>query len=44
LIGTFAVADAEDCRFVRLVNIGRTHYGIDELAISVWEICGSLVE
>jgi hypothetical protein len=44
LIGTFAVARAEDCRFVRLVNIGRNHYWHDGLMISVWEIFGSLIE
>jgi hypothetical protein len=41
--GTFAVADGE-CRFIRLVNIGRNHYGNDCLAVSAWEIFGSLIE
>jgi hypothetical protein len=43
-IGTFAVAGGEECRFIRLVNIGRNHRGNDMLMISAWEIFGSLVE
>jgi hypothetical protein len=42
--GTFAVAGGGECRFIRLVNIGRTHHGNDRLNISAWEIFGSLVE
>jgi hypothetical protein len=42
--GTFAVADAGDCRFIRLGNIGRNHRGCDFLAISAWEIFGSFFE
>jgi hypothetical protein len=42
--GTFAVVDGRECRFIRLVNIGRNHRGDDMLAISAWEIFGSLVE
>jgi hypothetical protein len=42
--GTFAVADGGDCRFIRLVNIGRNHFGNDRLCISAWEIFGSLIE
>jgi hypothetical protein len=42
--GTFPVAGGGECRFIRLVNIGRTHYGIDQLAITAWEIFGSLIE
>jgi hypothetical protein len=42
--GTFAVADGGECRFIRLVNIGRNHLGDDKFAISAWEIFGSLVE
>jgi predicted nucleic acid-binding Zn-ribbon protein len=42
--GTFAVAGGEECRFVRLVNIGRNHDGGDCLYITAWEIFGSLVE
>jgi hypothetical protein len=41
---TFAVADGGECRFIRLVNIGRTHLGDDCLYISTWEIFGSLFE
>jgi hypothetical protein len=42
--GTFSVVSGEECRFVRLVNIGRTHFGNDELQISAWEIFGTLLE
>jgi hypothetical protein len=42
--GTFAVADGEECRFIRLVNIGRKHFGNDCLCISGWEIFRSLFE
>jgi hypothetical protein len=42
--GTFGVAGGVECRFIRLVNIGRNHYGNDQLVISAWEIFGNLVE
>jgi hypothetical protein len=42
--GTFAVADGGECRFIRLVNIGRNHDRDDCLHICAWEIFGSLVE
>jgi hypothetical protein len=42
--GTFAVAGGGECRFIRLVNIGRNHLGDDRLEISAWEIFGSLIE
>jgi hypothetical protein len=42
--GTFAVAGCRECRFTRLVNIGRNHSGNDQLAISAWEIFRSLIE
>jgi hypothetical protein len=41
---TFAVADGGECRFIRLVNIGRNHYGGDGILISAWEIFGNLIE
>jgi hypothetical protein len=41
---TFAVAGGGECRFIRLVNIGRNHFGNDCLCISAWEIFGSLIE
>jgi hypothetical protein len=41
---TFTVASGEECRFIRLVNIGRNHFGNDCLCISAWEIFGTLVE
>jgi hypothetical protein len=42
--GTFAVAGGGECRFIRLVNIGRNHKGSDKLKITAWEIFGSLLE
>jgi hypothetical protein len=41
---TFAVAGVGECRFIRLVKIGRNHFRHDVLAISAWEIFGSLIE
>jgi hypothetical protein len=41
---TFAVAGGGECRFIRLVNIGRNQYGQSAIYISAWEIFGSLVE
>jgi hypothetical protein len=43
-IGTFAVAGGGECHFIRLVNIGRKHSRTDNLALSAWEIFGSLIE
>jgi hypothetical protein len=43
-IGTFPVAGGEECRFIRLVQIGRNHSGDDSLNISAWEIFGGLFE
>jgi hypothetical protein len=42
--GIFAVAGGEECRFIRLVNIGRNHRGYDGLLITAWEIFGGLLE
>jgi hypothetical protein len=42
--GTFVVADGWECRFIRLVNIGRNHFGNDALWITAWEIFGTLFE
>jgi hypothetical protein len=41
---TFEVARGEECRFVRLVNIGRNHFGDDQIWISAWEIFGNPIE
>jgi hypothetical protein len=41
---TFAVAGGGECRFIRLVQIGRNQHGGDQLAISAWEIFGNLFE
>jgi hypothetical protein len=44
LTGTFAAADGRECRFIRLVQIGRNHCGNGILAMTAWEIFGGLVE
>jgi hypothetical protein len=41
---TFAVAGGGECRFIRLVNIGRNQHGNDQLRISAWETFGGLIE
>jgi hypothetical protein len=41
---TFTTTGAGECRFIRLVNIGRNHRGYDTLCISAWEIFGTLFE
>jgi hypothetical protein len=43
-IGTFRVAGRRECRFIRLVNIGKNHRRTECICISVWEIFGSPVE
>jgi hypothetical protein len=43
-ISGFAVASGRECRFIRLVDIGRNHGGNDCLHVSAWEIFGSLIE
>jgi hypothetical protein len=42
--GTFAVAGGGECRFIRLVNVGRNHSGNGCLCIPAWEIFGGLIE
>jgi hypothetical protein len=42
--GTFTVAVGRECRFIRLVNIGRNYGGSDQIWISAWEIFGGLAE
>jgi hypothetical protein len=42
--GTFTVAGGGECRFIRLVNIGRNHGGNDAIYISAWEIFGNLIK
>jgi hypothetical protein len=42
--GTFAVTAGGECRFIRLVNIDKSHRGDDCLLITAWEIFGSLAE
>jgi hypothetical protein len=41
----FAVAGGGECRFIRLVNIGRNYSGwSDIIATSAWKIFGSILE
>jgi hypothetical protein len=42
--GTFAVSGGGECRFIRLVNIGRNHCGSDRVFISAWEVRGSFLK
>jgi hypothetical protein len=44
ITATFKVDTNSASRFVKLVNIGRTHYGDDALIISGFEVFGSLTE
>jgi hypothetical protein len=41
---TFAVKKSEECRYIRLVNVGRNHEGDEALCLSAWEMLGSLIE
>jgi hypothetical protein len=43
-VRTFEVAGCGECRFIRLVKIGRNHHGNDAIEISAREIFGSLFE
>jgi hypothetical protein len=40
---TFPVVNGGECRFIRLVQIGRNHHGDDCIEISAWEVFGSLI-
>jgi hypothetical protein len=44
VIRLFKVNQGKLRRFVRIVNIGRNHYGDDRLVISAWEVFGDLFE
>jgi hypothetical protein len=44
VVGVFEVRDARECRLIRLVNVGRNHFGNDCLHIEAWEVFGTLVE
>jgi hypothetical protein len=44
VVKTFKVAKPERCRFFRLVNIGRNHYGHDGLLLCALEVFGTLFE
>jgi hypothetical protein len=43
IVQLFSVQHVEECRCIRLVNIGRTHCRDDALHIEAWEIFGSLI-
>jgi hypothetical protein len=43
-LGIWEVVRNEPCRFIRLTNVGRNHFGDDSLAVSAFEIFGSFVE
>jgi hypothetical protein len=43
IVCTFTIAASRQCRFIRLVNIGRNQHGDDSIAISAWEIFGGLI-
>jgi hypothetical protein len=34
----------ETGRYVRLINTGHNHHGTDALALTAWELFGTLVE
>jgi hypothetical protein len=40
----FPVARGRPCRFIRLVNVGRNHFGYDCLMVTAWEVFGHLTE
>jgi hypothetical protein len=40
----FPVTRGGPCQFIRLVNIGRNHYGHDRIWITAWEIFGILLD
>jgi hypothetical protein len=40
----FAAADGVECRFIWLMNIGRSCPGNDSSIISAWQIFGNLLE
>jgi hypothetical protein len=42
--GTFPATGGGECRFIRLVNVGRNHACNDCLEITAWEIFGSVFE
>jgi hypothetical protein len=39
----FEVETVGEGRFIRLVNIGKNHYGDNCLALSAWEIFGTVI-
>jgi hypothetical protein len=43
-IASFAVSNSADCRFIRLTQTGKNHYGTDYLVIHAFEVFGTLLE
>jgi hypothetical protein len=43
-IGTFTIAHSVNCRYIRLRQTGKNHYGSHSLIISSFEFFGSLIE
>jgi hypothetical protein len=43
VVQTFSVQQVTECRYIRLVNIGRTHCNDDAIHIEAWEIFGTLI-
>jgi hypothetical protein len=41
-IWVFEVRESAQCRFIKLVNLGKNHYGDETLVISAWKIFGTL--
>jgi hypothetical protein len=41
---TFEITRSQECRLIRLINIGRNHAGSDALVISAFEIFGRMIE
>jgi hypothetical protein len=41
---SFAVSNSAECRFIRLTQTGKRHFGNDQLAIRAFEVFGTLLE
>jgi hypothetical protein len=41
---SFAVSNSAECRFIRLTQTDKNHYGNDQLVISAFEVFGTLRE
>jgi hypothetical protein len=43
-IASFAIAKSTECRFIRLTQTGKNHWGLDGLLIVAFEFFGTLLE